>query len=511
MDIKNFKIKVLIILVTFTLLAFIILNFFNKPYSLLPNIKLGLDLKGGTSFLLGVDFDDYLSSIMEDIADRIKENFRKEKIYYRNLNVKNRNIEFRIKSEMDFLLVKKIVGSLDDNIVISNNANNFLISYKKSHFQKIFNEVINKSIDIIRSRIDIMGVKEPVIFKEGDNNILVQIPEEIDTSRLRDVIKSVAKITFHIVSDDIKNNNPAELLQNFKLIKESNSQDKNTAIDKKPLINGESIEKVQVVLDYNSHPVIAFTLNNYATKIFAEATKQNLGKRIAIILDGKVLCAPVVSDHILNGSGIISGDFSMESATELAYLIQSGALPARIKILEERSIGPNLGLDSINYGRKASLISFCSILIFMTWSYGVSGVFASIALIFNIIYILTILSIMQATLTLAGIAGIILTMGMAVDANILIFERIKEELKLGVSKAYAIKNGFGLSFTAIIDSNATTLIIAIILYLFGVNNIRGFAITLAIGIISSMFSSIIITRFFLELWLKYFKPRVLYL
>jgi preprotein translocase subunit SecD len=230
---------------------------------------------------------------------------------------------------------------------------------------------------------------------------------------------------------------------------------------------------------------------------------------LAIVLDNKLLSSPVINEPILGGQGIISGNFTIEAANELALLLQSGALPAPLKIIEERSIGPNLGADSIEAGKKAGIIGFISVVVFMVWSYGVLGLFAVVALMVALLYILALLSILQATLTLPGIAGIILTIGMAVDANVLIYERIREELGKGASNLYAIKLGFESAFATIADSNVTTLIAAFLLYIFGVGAIKGFAVTLTIGIVSSMFTAVIITKLLIDIWMKYYKPKKL--
>jgi preprotein translocase subunit SecD len=243
------------------------------------------------------------------------------------------------------------------------------------------------------------------------------------------------------------------------------------------------------------------------SKIFAEITKQNTGKRFAIVLDSKLLSAPVINTPITGGEGEISGSFTVESANDLALLLRAGALPAPLNIIEERSIGPNLGADSIEAGKKAGLIGFAAVVIFMTWSYGIMGIFANLALSIALLYIFAMLSMFHATLTLPGIAGIILTIGMAVDANVLIYERIREEIGKGASDLFAVRQGFESAFATITDSNITTLIAAFLLYFFGVGAIKGFAVTLSIGIIASMFAATVLTKLFVDVWMKYYKPK----
>ena len=274
------------------------------------------------------------------------------------------------------------------------------------------------------------------------------------------------------------------------------------AIYKQAELTGDMLIDAQAIFQ-NARPAISFELNNLGSRIFAEVTRNNVGKRLAIVLDGKLLSAPSINESISGGKGVISGNYTAASAGELALLLRAGALPAPLNVIEERNVGPNLGADSIAGGKKAALFGMGGVVIFMLWSYGIFGVFANIALIAGVSYILTIIGLIGATLTLPGIAGIILTIGMAVDANILIYERIREEAKKGNSKGHAIKIGFESAFTTIADSNITTLIAAFLLYIFGSGVIKGFAVTLSIGILASMFSSIVVTKLFIDLWLKY--------
>ena len=278
-------------------------------------------------------------------------------------------------------------------------------------------------------------------------------------------------------------------------------------VSKKPVLGGEQLTNAQVSFNQNSQPTVAFALSSLGAKIFAKVTKENTGKRLAIILDNKLLSAPVINEPIIGGSGSISGHFTVESANELALLLRAGALPAPLNIVEERTIGANLGADSIESGKLAAIIGFAAIAVFMVWSYGVLGIFANIALAFALLYVLALLSMLQATLTLPGIAGVILTMGMAVDANVLIYERFKEELRNGASNFYAVRIGFKSAFATITDSNITTLVVAFILYLCGVGAVKGFAVALSIGIISSMFAAIVITKLLVDIWLSYFNPK----
>ncbi|XP_044732910.1 protein translocase subunit SecD [Chrysoperla carnea] len=358
-------------------------------------------------------------------------------------------------------------------------------------------------------RVDSTGTKEPILQKQGDRHILLQVPGEEDPTYLKNILGKTAKVTFHLVDENanveeaVKGHVPmcSMLVQGDRM--------GYLVVKKKAILGGDSLTTAAASFDQNSQAGVSFSFNSLGSKLFGEVTKNNVGKHLAIVLDNKLLSAPTINQPIMGGSGIISGDFTVESANELALLLRAGSLPAPLKIIEERSIRPNLGADSIESGKKAGIIGFAAVCIFMVWSYGLLGLFANIALSLAMLYVLALLSLFQATLTLPGIAGIILTMGMAVDANVLIYERIKEELNKGTSNLYAIKTGFESAFATILDSNLTTLIVAFLLYIFGVGAIKGFAVALTIGIISSMFSAIIITKLLIDIWVKYFKPKKL--
>ena len=501
--------------ILFTVLAIIcaLPNFTTITSSFLPSrgVNLGLDLRGGAHLLLDVDFDVYLNDMMENIVDNLRKQFKEEKIGYKSLSVKKNLIQFELRDVEDFKKVKKIINKAGYEIDIKNNNINVKLSYDESKLNKILNKVIDQSIEVIRLRVDSTGVKEPIIQRQGKQHILLQVPGEENPENLKNILGKTAKLTFHLVDENanIQEAVKGHLPPGSILVKGENDRKEEyyIAVKKKAIVTGDYLTSAQATFDQNSRPVVAFSFNNYGGKLFADVTKKNSGKRLAIVIDNKLLCSPVINEPILGGSGTISGNFTVESANELALLLQSGALPAPLKIIEERSIGPNLGADSIESGKKAGIIGFVAVVIFMVWSYGLFGIFAIVALSIALLYILALLSILQATLTLPGIAGIILTIGMAVDANVLIYERIKEELALGASNLYAIRQGFESAFSTIADSNITTIIVAFLLYIFGIGAIKGFAVTLTIGIISSMFTAVVITKLLVDIWVKYYKPK----
>ncbi len=503
----------LLISIIWTIIALIyaLPNFKNlgAGWSLQNKLNLGLDLQGGVHLLLETDFKSYLTEVTGNLADNIKKSFKEEKIGYKNFSLKKDVVQFELRDIESFKRAKKIINNIDYNLKILNENGNIKVQYDEANYSYLLNKVIEQSIEIIRLRVDGSGIKEPVIQRQGNNHILLQVPGEDNPQNLKNALGQTAKLTFHLVDEasSIQEAFKGHLPANLMLVKDAGEH--YLLVKKKPALTGEHLTSAKVMFDKNSLAAVAFSFDNYGSKIFAEITKKNSGRRLAIILDNKLLSSPVINEPILGGNGIISGNFTIESANELALLLESGALPAPLNIVEEKSIGPSLGADSIAAGKKAAVIAFASVATFMIWSYGIFGLFANIALTLSLLYIIALLTMLQATLTLPGIAGIILTIGMAVDANVLIYERIREELSKGSSNLYAIKLGFESAFATIADSNITTLIAAFLLYIFGVGAIKGFAVTLTIGILSSMFSAIIVTKLLIDLWVQYCRPNSL--
>lgn len=490
-------------------------NFVPVTSAWLPSrkVSLGLDLKGGAHLLLDVDFEAYLDDLIGNLTDNLRKNFKDQKIGYKHLLTKKNSVQFELRSLENISAVKKIINKVagDVNIKVSNGQ--IKLSFSESRLAKLLDQVIEQSIEVIRMRVDSTGVREPIIHRQGDRHILLQVPGEEHPENLKNILGKTAKLAFHLVDEacDVAEALKGHLPAGSLLVKGEDDQKAEyyLVIKKKSVITGDYLTDARTTFDQNSRPVIAFAFNHLGGALFAEVTKNHTGQRLAIILDNKLLCSPVINEPILGGSGSISGNYTVASANELALLLKSGALPAPLKIIEERNIGPNLGADSIDSGKKAGMIGFAAVAIFMVWSYGLLGVFANLALTLALLYILALLSVLQATLTLPGIAGIILTIGMAVDANVLIYERIREEIARGASNLYAIRQGFDAAFATIVDSNITTLIVAFLLYICGVGAIKGFAVTLTVGIISSMFTAVVVTKLLVDLWVKYFQPKSL--
>jgi preprotein translocase subunit SecD len=477
-------------------------------------LNLGLDLRGGSHLLLQIDFETYVKESLTNTIDEARKNFRKENIRYKELSAQitegNYGIKFTMIDGADADAAKKALKEISPDFSYDVNGLEFSAVYNADALKKIKRGVLEKSIEIVRRRVDETGTREPTIQMQGDDRILLQVPGLENPEMLKSLLGKTAKMNFHLMdNDDPYAQNTTSAKIGTLLLEDIDAKNKNKYLVKKNVaLGGDQLVDAQASYD-NSGPVVSFRFNNVGGKKFAEITSENVGKPFAVVLDGKVITAPRINTPITGGSGIITGNFSVKEATELALLLRSGALPAPIKIIEERSVGPSLGSDSIASGTKATVVGFILVTIVMLVFYGLFGGFSIIALVINIILLIAALSLLQATLTLPGIAGIVLTMGMAVDANVLIYERIRDEIALGKTPLAAIDSGFSQAFRTILDSNLTTLIATLLLYIYGTGPIKGFAVTLSLGIICSMFTAITITRMLVVSWMKRTKPKKL--
>ena len=463
-------------------------------------ISLGLDLKGGAYILLEADIDGVIKERYSILKDTIRKELRGDKsndkniIPYSNLTGISNSVSVVIKNKDDITEARKRIRNATSNEVdIDTTDNKLKIYYSQAAISKIKTDVLSNSIEIVRRRIDSLGNKEPSIQKQGENRIMVQLPGVDNPDRVKELIGKTAKMTFHEVDE--------EAMQTGHISLDSEIVD-GIVIKKKIAVNGDTLTDSRVSYDRNGRPAVTTTFNTVGAKSFAKLTSENVGKRFAIVLDGRVLSAPVIQEAITGGYGQITGSFSTEQANDLSTMLRSGALPTELTIVEERTVGAGLGADSIAKGSFASILGLIIVLVFMVLTYGVLGIFSDIVLIFNIILIFAGLALTGATLTLPGIAGIALNIGMAVDANILIFERMREEAKNGMSAIKSIESGFNNALSAIMDSNITTLASGLILFQFGSGPIKGFAITLIMGIIASLFTNITCLKFIMELWAK---------
>ena len=492
--------------------------------SFLPSslVNLGLDLRGGAHLLAEVQVDDVYKARMKAIWPELRDILREERATIGTIRLQDSPADrLTVKiSEPDGMaraverageLAKPIaslnaVGSKD--LVVSSQDDILTIQLSDAEKAASDERTLRQALEIIRRRIDEVGTREPTIQRQGSNRILIQVPGIGSAEELKDLIGTTAQLTFQPVLNVVSD---AETNAGFgnELLPSLDEAGKFYILEARPVVTGEDLVDAQPSFDQNGRPAVTFRFNPSGARRFGDYTAENIGSPFAIVLDSEVISAPVIQSHIPGGSGIITGNFSIEESTNLAVLLRAGALPATLEFLEERTIGPELGADSIEAGKIACLVAFGAVLIFMVLSYGLFGLFANIALIINIGLIFGFLSAIGATLTLPGIAGIVLTIGMAVDANVLIFERIREELKTAKGPARAIELGYERALSAILDANITTFITAVILFAMGSGPVRGFSITLGIGILTSVFTAIFVTRLLVIMWFERRRPRTL--
>jgi preprotein translocase subunit SecD len=489
------------------------------------SVVLGLDLQGGSYLLLEIDRADVIKNRQQTMLDEVRQSLRTQKIGYIGLAPILNGIQVRIRdaAEMERAttelkkLANPIVNAIgttsgyDMNVVAGADGQIQLTMTEQGIKDRII-KALDQSIEIVRRRVDQLGTTEPIIQRQGADRILVQVPGLADPKRLKDLLGQTAKLTFRLV--DI--NNSIEQAQQGRPPSDSElllSNDPTPIpylIEKRILVAGDDLVDAQAAFNpQTGEPVVNFRFNTAGAQRFARATTENVGKPFAIILDNKVISAPSIREPIIGGSGQISGRFTVEQAKDLSLLLRAGALPAKLTVVEERTVGPGLGKDSIEAGRNATLIGGALVVLFMVFVYGFFGWLANLAVTINVILIFSVLSMMGATLTLPGIAGILLTVGMAVDSNVLIYERIREEVRTGRSAISAIDTGFERALGTILDANVTTLIAAIVLFYIGTGPVKGFAVTLAVGILTTMFTAFTVTRLMVALWVKWRRPTMI--
>ena len=496
------KLKVLSIYIFIICISFFTLSNFLSDDNKLINkkINLGLDLQGGSYLLLEIDNRPIILQKLQVKLTSLKNDLIKNDIKFKNIKV----IDNKILFDVDEVNKNKFIKIFEDK---NSTINNYFDKYKAFEFEyEIINETIsvfyskygiielkNSSIDqaleIVRRRIDELGTNEPNILKRGNERILVELPGLNDPSRIKNLLGKTANLTFRFISQQNEENFGSEKL------KFENSEEE-ALVSKRIILSGDNLIDAQPRMDSQTNQtIVSFSLDRLGAKRFGKATTEGVGRRLAIVLDNKIISAPIIKDAIVTGNGqITGGGLDFQSATDLALLLRSGALPAPLNIIEERTVGPDLGQDSINSGIISLIIGFSLVIIFMIIRYKIFGLIANAALIVNLFLLVGILTIFEATLTLPGIAGIILTVGMAVDANVLIYERIKEELKIENNKIIAFDDGYKKSRTTILDANITTLISAFILFFMGSGPVKGFSITLGVGILTTLFSVYFLAR-----------------
>ena len=501
------KIKIVLIYLSFLAVSFFCFsnisdsnNFFLKK-----KINLGLDLQGGSYLLLEVDSTPLQKRQIQSKVIPLKKKLIENNINYKNFKIKENIILFEINTDEKERFEKFFKDKNNDINIYLNQYRSFELDYvfeknlvkiflSKNGIIKLNTSAVDQSIEIVRKRIDETGTKEPSIIKRGSNRILVELPGIKDPERIKELLGKTAQLSFRMVTDD-----KTEFGNETFILKDTQEK---ISVSKRIILTGDNLIDANPKYDnINQEPIVAFTLNRLGSQRFGQATSKNIGKRLAIILDNEAISAPVIRDAITGGQGTISGNFTFQSATDLSLLLRSGALPAPLSVVEERTVGPDLGQDSIDAGVFSLIIGFVLVIIFMIIKYRLFGLIANISLISNLLMLIGFLTLLEATLTLPGIAGIILTVGMAVDANVLIFERIKEELRKNISNnIQAFDLGFKRSVVTILDANITTLIASIILFIFGSGPVKGFAVTLGVGIFTTLFSVYFIARLFTSLY-----------
>jgi preprotein translocase subunit SecD len=520
-----------ILITALVVCSFSIPNFFSEqtvkgwPAWAQRRLVLGLDLQGGSHILLEVDQNDIRKQRLDTLRDEVLRTLREARITWANPPVvRGTGVEVRLREGADFAtaygklrdLSQPLGGVLQGNgqrtLEVTDTGGGLIrLTPSDAAMVERTRQTIDQSVPIIEKRINELGLVEPTVQRQGSDRILVQVPGLGDPQRLIELLGRTAKLEFRMVDTTM---NPQDALQGRApsddevLFEKQGDQKVPILVKKQALVEGGDLTDASPSFDQRtSEPIVNFKFNSTGARKFGRATQENVGRPFAIVLDNEVISAPVIRDAILGGSGQISGNFTVESATNLAILLRAGALPAKLTVIEQRVVGPGLGLDSIKAGERASIVGAILVVVFMLVTYALFGLFANIAVAINVAMIIGVLSLLNATLTLPGIAGIVLTVGIAVDSNVLIYERIREEVRNGRTAITAIDAGFTRALATILDSNITTFIAAAVLFFIGTGPVRGFAVTLGIGIITTLFTAFTLTRLIMSVWVRVVRPR----
>ena len=489
---------------------------------LLPSslVNLGLDLRGGAHLLAEVHLSDVYKQRMDGLWPEVRDTLRDVRDQVGNvrrapsppevLRVTVSNVDgMAVAVEAVRALATPVVsltGVGQSDIEVSVEGADIVIALSEAETTATDTRTMQQSLEIIRRRVDEVGTREPTIQRQGTDRILIQVPGIGSAAELKSLIGTTARLSFNQVERRTTNAAESPGAQNL-LLPVTGEEGSYMVVSTAAVVTGEELVDSQPAFDQNNRPAVEFRFNPVGARKFGDYTSANIGKPFAIVLDSEVISAPVIQSAIQGGSGIITGSFTVEEATELAVLLRAGALPAEMTFLEERTIGPELGADSIAAGQRAAVVGAIAVAVFLVACYGWFGVMANIALSINIVLLFALLSAIGATLTLPGIAGIVLTMGIAVDSNVLIFERIREELREGKTPGRAIDLGFEKAFSAIVDSNLTGILTAVIMFWIGSGAVRGFAVTMVLGIVTSMFTAVYVTRLIIRTWLVWRQPK----
>ncbi|MGL4729526.1 MAG: protein translocase subunit SecD [Bosea sp. (in: a-proteobacteria)] len=492
------------------------------PKAIVPHkaMPLGLDLQGGIHILLEVDTADVIRGQVNILRDDVRRVLREQRVVVPGgVSLITRGVQMRVADSADRAKLapelRKLAVPIGNQLVGTQAGQSLTITEQPDGLiqmvvsdaavQEKTRRTVEQSIEVIRRRIDPEGVKEPNIQRQGADRILVQIPGEQDPERLERILGTTAKLQFRMLAEAATASTDTEMLRS-----RETSGEAQVSVERRVIVEGDDLTDAQASFDQRtSEPIVSFRFNIKGAQRFGQVTTENVGRSLAIVLDNEVISAPRIQTPITGGSGQISGRFTVQAANDLAVLLRAGALPARMTIVERRTVGPGLGQDSIDAGKKASIVAAILVAGFMLVSYGLFGIFANIALGIHILLILAMMSLLGATMTLPGIAGIVLTIGTAVDANVLIYERIREEFRAGRSLISSLEAGFNRAFATIMDSNVTMFIAAVLLYIFGSGPVRGFAVTMIFGIITTIITAVTMTRMMIALWYKFGKPKTL--
>jgi preprotein translocase subunit SecD len=486
------------------------------------HLVLGLDLQGGSYLLLEVDANSVKKDKLDQVRDDVRRVLREAKIGYTGLATHPDNVEVHVKdTDLETALAKLrelsqplggLLGSSGERSLVVSDAGGGLIrlTVPPAAITERLRQAVEQSIQIIERRVNELGTVEPLIQRQGTDRVLVQVPGLQDPTRLKALLGQTAKMDFRMVDTTVS---PDQALAgrvppDSEVLPSAEAPNQPYVVKKQVLVSGGDLIDAQPGFDQRSgQPIVSFRFNTSGSRKFAQATTENVKQPFAIVLDNKVISAPVIQEPITGGSGQISGNFTVQQANDLAILLRAGALPAPLTIIEERTVGPGLGQDSIDKGELAAYVGSIMVIVFMLLTYRLFGVFANIAVAINVAMIFGVLSLLNATLTLPGIAGIVLTVGIAVDSNVLIYERIREELRGGRTAISAIDAGFKRALPTILDSNITTFIAAAVLFYIGTGPVRGFAVTLGIGILTTVFTAFLLTRLIVAGWVRWKRPQ----
>jgi protein-export membrane protein SecD len=490
-------------------------------------INLGLDLQGGSYLLLEVDMPGVVTERLETLRTDIRAQLRRERINFTGLDLSGNGVSLRITNPEQIEQARTILRTIaqppqtilglgaSEYTITDSGDGAFTLTMTEPYQRQMQTQIVSQSIEVVRRRIDELGTREPTIQQQGTERILVQVPGLKDPQQLKTILSTTAKMTFRLVdtTSNVQNALQGRVPADDELLYEDGPTGQPAVpylVQRRVMVSGDRLRSASSGFDPRTgQPVVNFAFDTRGATDFGNVTKANVGRPFAIVLDNKVISAPVIREPIIGGSGQISGNFTLQTANDLAVLLNAGALPAKLSVIEERTVGAELGADSVQAGKLASIGGLAAVVVFMVATYGLFGFFAAVALAVNMILLVAVLTALQATLTLPGIAGMVLTMGMAVDANVLIYERIREEMMAGKSIMASIDAGFRRAIATITDTNMTHVLAAAILYAIGTGPVRGFAVTLGIGVITSYFTAVMVTRLMVATWAHRRRPKTL--